>query len=61
RLIGVGISELVEAGSVEGDFFGEAEKRSLASEKTADALRARFGATALTSGRALNRKASETD
>ncbi len=61
RLIGVGISELVEAGSVEGDFFGEAEKRSLASEKTADALRARFGATALTSGRAMNRKASETD
>lgn len=61
RLIGVGISELIEAQAVEADFFGEDEKRSLASERTADALRARFGAGALTSARALGRKSSPPD
>ena len=61
RLIGVGISELVEAQAVESDFFGEDERRSLVSEKTADALRARFGSAALTSGRALGRKTPPSD
>ncbi len=56
RLIGIGISELVLAQDAETDFFGEDEKRRLASEQTADDLRARFGAGALTSGRALRRK-----
>ncbi|OYU71631.1 MAG: DNA polymerase IV [Alphaproteobacteria bacterium PA2] len=61
RLIGVGISELIEAQAVESDFFGDEERRSLASEKTADALRARFGSAALTSGRALGRKTPPSD
>ena len=61
RLIGIGISELIEAQAVESDFFGEDERRSLVNEKTADALRARFGAGALTSGRALGRKSPPSD
>jgi len=60
RLIGIGISELVLAQDAETDFFGEDEKRRLASEQTADDLRARFGAGALTSGRALSRKPPTT-
>ena len=51
RLIGIGIAELVEAGAVEDDFFGEDERRALAGEKTLDSIRARFGAGAVTSGR----------
>jgi DNA polymerase-4 len=51
RLIGVGVSDLVEAGAVEGDFFAGDERRALAGERTVDALRARFGADAVTSGR----------
>ncbi|OXE37631.1 MAG: DNA polymerase IV [Phenylobacterium zucineum] len=61
RLIGIGISELVDAQTVEDDFFNGDERRSLAGERTVDALRARFGATALTSGRALGRKARPLD
>jgi DNA polymerase-4 len=51
RLIGVGLAELVEAGAVEDDFFAGDERRALAGEKTLDAIRARFGAGAVTSGR----------
>ena len=51
RLIGVGLAELIEADAVEGDFFAGAEKKALAGEKTLDAIRARFGADAVTSGR----------
>ena len=51
RLIGIGIAELVEASAVEDDFFGGEERRALAGEKTLDAIRARFGAGAVTSGR----------
>ncbi|MFC3069767.1 DNA polymerase IV [Phenylobacterium soli] len=56
RLIGIGVADLVEAGAVEADFFAGEERRALASERTIDALRARFGAEAVTSGRILRLK-----
>ena len=56
RLIGVGLAELVEAGAVEDDFFAGDERRALAGEKTLDAIRARFGAEAVTSGRIFRAK-----
>lgn len=61
RLIGVGLTDLIEPQEVEDDFFGGDERRTLAGEKTADAIRARFGATALTSARALQGKSSAQD
>ncbi|MDP3868744.1 DNA polymerase IV [Phenylobacterium sp.] len=61
RLIGVGLTDLIEPQDVEDDFFGGDERRTLAGEKTADAIRARFGATALTSARALRGKSSAQD
>ncbi len=57
RLIGVGLAELIEADAVEGDFFAGDERRALASEKTIDAIRAKFGADAVTSGRIFRAKA----
>jgi DNA polymerase IV len=51
RLIGIGMAELAPAGAVEDDFFAGEERRALAGEKTLDAIRARFGAGAVTSGR----------
>jgi DNA polymerase-4 len=56
RLIGVGLAELVEADAVEDDFFAGDERRALAGEKTLDAIRARFGAEAVTSGRIFRAK-----
>jgi DNA polymerase-4 len=56
RLIGIGMAELVEAGAVEDDFFAGDERRALAGEKTLDAIRARFGAGAVTSGRIFRAK-----
>jgi DNA polymerase-4 len=61
RLIGIGIADLVEAGAVENDFFGGDERRALAGEKTLDAIRARFGAGAVTSGRIFRAKAAGKD
>ncbi|THD75347.1 MAG: DNA polymerase IV [Phenylobacterium sp.] len=62
RLIGIGVADLVEAGAVEDDFFAGDERRALASERTIDTLRARFGAGAVTSGRILKLKRQhETD
>jgi DNA polymerase-4 len=58
RLIGIGMAELVEAAAVEDDFFAGDERRALAGEKTLDALRARFGADAVTSGRIFRAKAA---
>jgi DNA polymerase-4 len=58
RLIGIGMAELLDAGCVEDDFFAGEERRALAGEKTVDAIRARFGAGALTSGRILRAKAA---
>ena len=56
RLIGIGMAELVEANAVEDDFFAGDERRALAGEKTLDAIRARFGAGAVTSGRIFRAK-----
>jgi DNA polymerase-4 len=61
RLIGIGMADLAPAGAVEDDFFGGDERRALAGEKTLDAIRARFGADAVTSGRIFRAKAAKTD
>jgi len=62
RLIGIGMAELIAAGAVEDDFFAGDERRALAGEKTLDAIRARFGAGAVTSGRIFRAKArTDTD
>jgi DNA polymerase-4 len=58
RLIGVGLAELVEADVASDDFFAGEERRARASERTLDALRQRFGAGAITSGRILRAKAA---
>jgi DNA polymerase-4 len=61
RLIGIGMADLVEADAVGGDFFAGDERRALAGEKTIDALRARFGADAVTSGRIFRAKSLSRD
>jgi len=61
RLIGIGIAELVDADAVEADLFGGEERRALASERSVDAIRARFGPGAVTSGRTLKARGSEGD
>jgi len=57
RLIGIGMADLLEADAASGDFFAGDERRALAGEKTLDALRERFGADAVTSGRIFRAKA----
>ncbi len=52
RLIGAGLSDFVDA--AHGlDLFAEEERRARSSETAIDALRARFGADAIVTGRAL--------
>jgi len=52
RLIGAGLSDFVDA--AEGlDLFADEERRARSSERAIDALRARFGAGAVVSGRSL--------
>jgi len=53
RLIGVGISDIVEAEGASGDLFGAGESRALLGERAIDALRGRFGAGVVVSGRSL--------
>jgi DNA polymerase-4 len=53
RLIGVGAAELVEASAKATDLFAGDERRALKSEQAMDALRDRFGAGAVQTGRAL--------
>ena len=55
RLIGAGLSDLLEAGS-SSDLFADAEARALKSEQAIDVLRAKFGSEAVVSGRALKRR-----
>jgi DNA polymerase-4 len=55
RLIGVGISEIVESAAASVDFFDGGESRALSGEKAIDQLRGRFGAAAVFSGRTLKR------
>jgi DNA polymerase-4 len=54
-LIGIGISAIAAAESAAGDFFAQDESRALTSEKAIDALRGRFGAEAVITGRSLKR------
>ncbi|MCG9916875.1 MAG: DNA polymerase IV [Phenylobacterium sp.] len=61
RLIGVGLSELTPASQAGGGLFSGDEQRSLNEAQTADAIRARFGPQALTTGRALRSKAVDQD
>ena len=58
RLIGIGLAELVDAETATDDFFATEERRARASERTLDALRQKFGADAVTSGRILRAKAA---
>ena len=55
RLIGVGISDIVESAGASGDFFDGGESRALSGERAIDALRGRFGAEAVVTGRSLKR------
>jgi DNA polymerase IV len=55
RLIGAGLSDMLEAGS-SSDLFADAEARALKGEQAIDVLRAKFGAEAVVSGRALKAK-----
>ncbi|MBW3558869.1 MAG: DNA polymerase IV [Proteobacteria bacterium] len=52
RLIGIGLSDLLEA-AAPTDLFGDGEARLRRTESTIDGLRARFGEGAVVSGRAL--------
>jgi len=61
RLIGVGAAELMEAGGSAADLFGGEETRALRHETTLDALRERFGAEAVQSGRALKAPPRKSD
>jgi DNA polymerase-4 len=53
RLIGIGVAELIEAADASSDLFAADEARALKSERAVDALRAKFGAGAVVSGRAF--------
>ncbi|MEO8115357.1 MAG: DNA polymerase IV [Phenylobacterium sp.] len=61
RLIGIGMAELVEAEGAADDFFAGDERKALAAERTLDAIRARFGTGAVTSGRILRAKAAHRE
>jgi DNA polymerase-4 len=54
RLIGIGLSDLLEA-APPSDLFGDGEARTRATEQTVDKLRSKFGEAAVVSGRALKR------
>ncbi len=56
RLIGIGLSEFIDAGAAASDFFTGSESRALEGERAMDALRARFGAGSVVSGRSLKKQ-----
>jgi DNA polymerase-4 len=56
RLIGIGLSDFIDADLASADFFTGSESRALEGEKAMDALRARFGAGSVISGRSLKRE-----
>jgi DNA polymerase-4 len=58
RLIGIGLAELMDAQAATDDFFAGDERRARVEEAAVDALRQRFGADAVTSGRILRAKAA---
>ncbi len=53
RLIGIGLSDLSEAGAAESELFSGGEARARTTETAIDALRTRFGDAAVVSGRAF--------
>jgi DNA polymerase-4 len=53
RLIGVGLSDLIDATEAPSDLFGAEEAQARTQEKVIDGLRAKFGQGAVISGRAL--------
>ena len=53
RLIGAGLTEFVDGETAGADMFAEDERRTLKNETAIDALRGKFGAGAVVSGRAL--------
>jgi DNA polymerase-4 len=53
RLIGAGLTEFVDADTAGADMFADEERRALMSETAIDALRGKFGAAAVVTGRAL--------
>jgi DNA polymerase-4 len=53
RLIGIGVSDLIEADDAPEDLFAADETRARKGERAIDALRARFGHDAVVSARAL--------
>lgn len=53
RLIGVGMADLIDAEDAPSGLFDTTEARALKAETAIDALRARFGASAVVAGRAL--------
>jgi DNA polymerase-4 len=53
RLIGVALSDLDEAGPAGADFFAHEEAKARVTETAVDKLRARYGAAAVMTGRAL--------
>lgn len=55
RLIGIGLADIQDAEDAPASLFGTGEARALKTETTIDALRARFGASAVVAGRALKR------
>jgi DNA polymerase-4 len=61
RLIGIGIADLVDAEVAGADFFAGDERKHLASERSIDAIRAKFGADAVTSGRILRARKDQDD
>ena len=61
RLIGIGISDIVDDVAGGGDFFDSGESRALASERAIDGLRGRFGQKAVITGRALGADSHQTE
>ncbi len=55
RLIGVGLSDLIEPSDVAADLFGSTEARALKAEQAIDALRDKFGKKAVTTGRGMGK------
>lgn len=56
RLIGIGMAEITDADDAPASLFATGEQRALKTETTIDALRAKFGASAIVAGRALKAK-----
>ena len=59
RLIGIGLAEVTDAVDGPAGLFAEAQTRTLKTETTIDALRAKFGKDAVVAGRALKKGRAE--